>query len=243
MSGKEFTLRYDDAGLAWDYRVVDRKTLYWRNRGEAGWRKETYRAMEADEKLIFFGHMQSGSRPSTSVKIALDLLNGLTTCVLSKMGTEYYGSEVSYKTLIGIAEMDGVEVPKYVRHEFTDELVGRGFTRTWADIQTSMHLYCSPHASSWTIYTEDQTLGTQWCAPCIHVKLRDGVYLFNQTEDACNGAETCTVMNEKTLRVCGFEFRGTSKGVDLGLIGAFARPIGGCDVRHLFGPQMRREKL
>jgi hypothetical protein len=75
------------------------------------------------------------------------------------------------------------------------------------------------------------------------VKLRDSVYLFNQTEDACNGVETCIVMNEKTLRVCGFEFRGTSNGVDLGLIGAFARPVGRYDVRHFFGPQMRREKL
>jgi hypothetical protein len=82
--GKEFTLRYDSNGPVWEYKVVDRKTLHWRNKGETQWRKESYRAFEADEKLVFFAHMHSGSRPRTSVKIALDLINGLTTCILSK---------------------------------------------------------------------------------------------------------------------------------------------------------------
>jgi hypothetical protein len=109
--------------------------------------------------------MHSGSRPRASVKIALDLLNGLTTCILSKMGTEYYGNEVSYRAIFGTAEMEGVEAPKYIRHEFTDELV----TRSWSDITTSMHLYTAPHSAAWTIYTEDQTLGMQWCALCIYV--------------------------------------------------------------------------
>jgi hypothetical protein len=93
--GKEFTLRYDNNGPVWEYKVVDRKTLNWRNKGETQWRKESYRAFEADEKLVFFSHMHSGSRPRTNAKIALDLINGLTTCILSKMGTEYYGNEVS----------------------------------------------------------------------------------------------------------------------------------------------------
>ena len=159
--------------------------------------------------------MHSGSRPRTSVKIVLDLLNGLTTCILSKMGTEYCGNEVSYRTVFGAAEMDGVEAPTYVRHEFTDELVGHEFTRSWSDTMTSMHLYTTPHSAAWTIYTDDQTLGMQWCAPCIYVKLRNGVYLFNLVEEACDGIETCIAINEKTLRVGGFEFQGGGRGVDL----------------------------
>lgn len=237
--GKEFILRYDNDGPVWEYKVADKKTLHWRNKGESQWHEETYRAFEVDEKLVLFAHMHSGSRPRKSVKIALDLLNGLTTCILSRMGTEYYGNEVSYRAIFGIAEMEGVEAPKYVRHEITDELVGHGFTRSWSDTMTSMHLYTTPHSAAWTIYTDDQTLGMQWCAPCIYVKLRDGVYLFNLVEEACDGIETCIAINEKTLRVGGFEFQGGGFGVDLSVVGSIARYLGRYDVKQYFGPRTK----
>jgi len=232
--GREFTLRYDNDGPVWEYRVADTTTLHWRNKDEPQWHQETYRAFAADEKLVFFAHMHSGSRPRASVKIALDLLNGLTTCILSKMGTEYYGNEVSYRVIFGVAEMEGVASPKYIRHKFTDELVGHGFTRSWSDTMTSMHLYATPHSAAWTIYTDDQTLGLQWSAPCIYVKLRTGVYLFNLVEEACDGIETSILMNNKTMRVCGFEFQGGSGGVDLSVEGAIARSIGSYDVKRFF---------
>jgi hypothetical protein len=237
--GKEFTLRYDNEGPAWDYKVLDLYNLQWRTHGDTQWQKETYRAFEADEKLVFFAHIHSGSRPRTCRRIALDLANGLTTCILSKMGTKYYGNEVSYRALFGEAEMAGVEAPHYIRHEFTDELVGRGFTRSYSDQMTSMHLYTTPHSSSWTIYTGNQTLGMQWCAPAIYVKLRDGVYIFDLVEEGCNGAETCIIENEKTKRACGFGFSGGERGVGLNTIGAIARDIGRYDIRHFFGPKAR----
>jgi hypothetical protein len=236
--GKEFTLRYDD-GPVYNYKVIDLYNLQWRKEGETQWRKETYRAFEADEKLVFFAHMHSGSRPRASVKIALDLINGLTTCIYSKLGTEYYGNEVSYKAIFGAAEMEGLEAPQYVRHEFTDELAGRGYTRSYSDNMTSMHLYTTPHSSAWTIYTGNQTLGMQWCAPAIYVKLRDGVYIFDLVEEACNGAETCIIENDKTLRACGFGFSGGERGVTLGVIGAIARHIGTYDVKKFFGPKAK----
>jgi hypothetical protein len=236
--GKEFTLRYDN-GQVYNYKVIDLYNLQWRKEGETQWHKETYRAFEADEKLVFFGHIQSGSRPLASVKIALDLINGLTTCIYSKMGTEYYGNEVSYKAIFGVAEMGGLKAPRYVRHEFTDELAGRGYTRSYSDNMTSMHLYTTPHSSAWTIYTANQTLGMQWCAPAIYVKLRDGVYIFDLVEEACNGAETCIIENDKTLRACGFGFSGGRNGVNMNVIGAIARHIGTYDVKEFFGPKVK----
>jgi hypothetical protein len=236
--GKEFTLRYDD-GPVYNYKVIDLYNLQWRNEGESQWHKETYRAFEADEKLVFFAHIHSGSRPRASVKIAMDLINGLTTCIYSKMGTKYYGNEVSYKAIFGVVEMEGLEAPRYVRHELTDELSGRGYTRSYSDNMTSMHLYTTPHSSAWTIYTGNQTLGMQWCAPAIYVKLRDGVYIFDLVEEACNGAETCIIENDKTLRASGFGFSGGQNGVTLGVIGAIARHIGTYDVKKFFGPKAK----
>jgi hypothetical protein len=237
--GKEFTLRYDYEGPVWDYKVLDMYNLQWRKHGDAQWQKETYRAFEADERLVFFAHIVTGSRPRSCRRIALDLTNGLTTCVLSKMGTKYYGNEVSYRAIFGEAEMAGVEAPHYVRHEFTDELVGRGFTRSYSDQMTSMHLYTTPHSSAWTIYTANQTLGMQWCAPAMYVKLRDGVYIFDLVEEACNGAETCIIENVRTKRACGFGFSGGERGVGLNTIGAIAREIGAYDIKQFFGPKAK----
>lgn len=237
--GKEFTLRYDNEGPAWNYKILDLYNLQWRKEGETEWQKETYRAFEADDNLVFFAHIHSGSKPRTCRRIALDMTNGLTTCILSKMGTKYYGNEVSYRALFGAAEMEGVPYPQYVRHGFTDELVGRGFTRSYSNQMTSMHLYTTPHSSSWTIYTGNQTLGMQWCAPAIYVKLRDGVYIFDLVEEGCNGAETCIIENEKTKRACGFGYSGGERGVGLNTIGAIARDIGKYDIKHFFGPKAK----
>ena len=235
LAGKSFIMRYDFDGPVWEYRVIDRKTLFWRNPDETEWRKESYRAFEIDEKLVFFAHLHSGSRPRKIVKIALDLTNGLTTCIASRMGNQYYANEISYQTFFGVAEMGGIEAPQYIRHEFTDELVGKGYSRTWGTM-TSMHLYTTPYSASWTIYTDDQTLGMQWSAPCIYVKLRNGIYIFNLHEEAGTSYETCIAINEKTMRVSGFEYYGDSKGVDLSVIGAIARPIGSYNVRGYYGP-------
>jgi hypothetical protein len=237
--GKEFTLRYDNEGPGWNYRILDLYNLEWRTEGQTQWQKETYRAFEADEKLVFFAHIVTGSRPRACRRIALDLTNGLTTCILSQMGTKYYGNEVSYRAIFGAAEMGGINAPQYVRHEFTDELVGRGFTRSYSDQMTSMHLYTTPHSSSWTIFTANQTLGMQWCAPAIYVKIRPGVYIFDLVEEGCNGAETCIIENEKTKRACGFGYSGGARGVGLNTIGAIARDIGGYDIKRFFGPKGR----
>jgi hypothetical protein len=236
---KEFILRYDNSGPVWEYKVADKKTLYWRNLGESEWREESYRTFEVDEQLAFFSHMHSGSRPRGSVKIALDLINGLTTCIFSRMGNAYHANEISYQTFFGVAEMEGLKAPQYVRHDFTDELVGKAFSRTWSDTMTSMHLYTTPYSAAWTIYMEDQTLGMQWSAPCIYVKLRDGVYIFNLHEEAGTANETCIAINEKNMRVCGFGYFGGKDGVELDVIGAIARPIGCYDVKDYFGPKAK----
>ena len=239
--GKEFTLKYDH-GPVYNYKVIDKSSLKWKKEGDSKWQKEVYRGFEVDDNLVFFAHMHTGVKPPTSVKIALDLTNGLTTCIYSKIGSPWYGDEVVYEAFFGVAEMEGVETAHYIRHEFTDELVGRAFSRTYSDNMTSMHLYTTPHSSSWTIFMGDQTMGIQWCAPALYVKLRPGVYIFNLVEEACNGAETCIVENDKSMCANGFGFHGgASDGINLGVIGAIGRDLGRYDVAEYFGPMRRRK--
>ncbi len=239
--GKEFTLRYDDGGLVRYYRIAEKFKLKYREDGESQWHEEEYRAYEADEKLIWFSHLLTDSKPRASVQVALDLINGLTTCIHSRMGTKYYGNETTYKAIFGVAEMKGLEPPQYMRHEFTDELVGHAFSWSYSDQMTSLHLYTTPHSMSWTIFTENQTLGAQWGSPCIYVKVRDGVYIFVQNEEACNGHQMCVMINTKISHDCGFGFSGGAGGVNLSLTGAIGRHIGQYHVKEYFGPKTNRE--
>jgi hypothetical protein len=240
LMGKKFTLRYDQGGPVRHYEIVDKFNLKYMEEGENKWHEEPYRAYEADDKLAWFAHILTDTKPRACAMVALDLTNGLTTCIHSQMGTKYYGNETSYYAIFGVAEMEGLEAPQYVRHELTDELVGHAYSWSYSDQMTSMHIYTSPHSMSWTIFTENQTMGAQWCSPCIYVKLREGIYIFCQNEEACNGAEMCELINTKISHNCGFNFSGNQRGVNLGLTGAIARHIGCFDVKEYFGPKKKK---
>ena len=132
-----------------------------------------------------------------------------------------------------------VEAPLYVRHQLTDELVGHAFSWSYSDQTTSMHIYSSPHSMSWVIFTGAQALGAEWCSPCIYVKLRPGVYIFCQNEEACNGNQMIELLNTKASHDCGFTFNGSARGVSLGVTGAIGRHIGKFDIVELYGPKRR----
>jgi hypothetical protein len=238
--GKEFTLRFDNGGPVWQYKFTEKFKLKYKEEKETQWHEEPYRAYEADEKLVWFAHILTDSKPRSSVAIAVDLLNGLTTCIYSHMGTPYYGNETTYRAIFGVAEGAGFEAPVYMRHQFTDELVGHAFSWSYSDSMTSMHVYTSPHSMTWTIFTDNQTMGAHWGSPCIFVKLRDGVYIFCQNEEACNGAEMIELINTNISHDCGFNYSGGARGVTLGLTGAIGRHIGYFDIKKYYGPKVHR---
>jgi len=239
--GKEFILRYDNGGPVIHYKVEEKFKLKYKLDQEGTWKEAEYRAYEADEDLAWFSHILVDSKPRTSLQIALDLTNGLTTCIYSRMGTKYYGNEVSFRALFGVADLEGINSPGYLRHEFSYDLVGHAWSWTYSDNMTSMHIFAGPHAHSWTIYTADQTLGLQWSGPSLLVKVRDGVHILAECEEACNGSEMVVLINEKLRRDCGFSFQGDKEGVRLNLVGAIGRHIGYYDIKKYFGPKMRKE--
>ena len=239
--GKEFTLRYDNGGPVWQYKFTEKFKLQYKEEKETKWHEADYRAYEADEQLAWFAHILEDSKPRASVAIAVDLLNGLTTCIYSHMGTKYYGNETTYRALFGVAEGKGFAAPHYMRHEFTDELVGHAFSWSYSDQMTSMHVYTSPHSMTWTIFTDTQAMGAQWGSPCIFVKLRDGAYIFCQNEEACNGAEMIELINTKISHDCGFNYMGGAQGVNLGLTGAIGRHIGQFDIKKFYGPKVHKK--
>ncbi len=237
--GKELTVRYDSGGPVWNYRFDEPQKLRWRRGREAQWHEEIYEAFEPAEKLIVCAHMHSGTMPRECVTIALDFQNGLTTCVTAKLGTAYMANEVSREIIFGIIEMKGLEAPRYWRHTFTNELVGRAFTWNYSDTMSSMHVYSTPQSYSWSIFMDNGTLGMMWSSPCHYVKLRDYAYLFEWMEEACNGHHSTIVINTRTMRECGFGFGAGKNGLSLSSVGAYARNAGFYDLRRFTGSQVK----
>jgi hypothetical protein len=148
-------------------------------------------------------------------------------------------NEVSREIIFGIIEMKGLEAPRYWRHTFTDELVGRSFTWAYSDAMSSMHIYSTPQSYSWSIFMDNGTLGMMWSSPCHYVKLRDYAYLFEWMEEACNGHHSTIVINTRTMRECGFGYGVGKNGLGLSDVGALARSAGFYDVKRFLGPKVK----
>ena len=236
--GKEFTLRYDRGGPVRHYRFQEQYKLSYRNDGETRWQEADYRAFEGDTDLFWFTHFLIDSKPRACVQVAVDFNNGLTTCIHSQMGTPYYGNEATYDAFFGVMEMSGINAPRYVRHEYTYDLVGHAFSCTYGQM-TSMHLWPSPHSISWTIFTDNQTRGSQWSSPAIMIKLRPMIYLFAQSEEAGTTYQMVGFYNFNIMRIFGVELLGGARGVNLSLVGGLCRHIGKFDITKFCGPKMR----
>jgi hypothetical protein len=235
LAGKQLIVRYDDGGPVLSYRFDDLQKLRWRREGETAWREEQYEAWEPAAGVIMFGHLLSGAPRHDCVAIVIDFDNGLTSCVQGMLGTPYMANEASRKTWFGVVEKDGLTPPKYRRHQFTGELVGRALTWHYSPGLTSMHVYTTPHSFSWIIFLENGAGGLEWSGPAEYVKIRDDLYLFNWLEEACNGTLGVLAINTTTMHDCGIGYHCGTDGLRLNSIGALARNAGRFDVKRFYG--------
>ena len=239
--GKTLTLKMD-GGPAWEYRFTGLSTLRWREAGSRRWHDETYKAFEPDEDLILFAHVQTGTPYGRGIIAALDFRNGLATVFHSKIGNGYANREVGYDLWFGVLEAEGVTPPERLRHTRTTDLVGRAFTWNYSggeDGLTSLHVYTSPWAYSWTIYLDNQEGGMVWSSPCEYVKLRKDCYIMSWVEETSAGGQGTILMNLRTMHDCGvfygLSFDG-SNSVGMSSIGAFARDAGKLDILKYYTP-------
>ena len=233
LAGKKLTLRYDNGPVV-QYEFDDVAKLRWRREGETAWRDEKYESWESAPGVIMFGHLLSGAPSHDAFSVVMDFDHALVTTLHGTMGTPYMANEAAVKTLFGVIEMDGLVPPKYRRHQFTDELVGRCVTWNYSPGLTSMHLYATPHSLSWIIFLENGSGGLEWSGPASYVKIRDELYFAYWLEEACNGTLGTILINLKTMRNAGVDYHADASGLRLTSIGAHARHAGRFDVAKYF---------
>jgi hypothetical protein len=227
--GKELTLRFDN-GVAAEYRFDEIQKLRWRRPGESAWHEERYESWESTPGVVMFGHLVTGAPNHDCYKIVADFDHGLATCIHGTIGSEYIANEAQAETWFGVVEMEGLTPPKYKRHHFTDELVGRAVTWNYSPGLTSMHLYTTPHSLSWIIFGESGAGGMEWSGPASYVKIRDELYLAYWLEEACNGTLGTILVNLRTMHDCGIGYHCGRDGLRLSAMGAHARHAGRFDI-------------
>ena len=187
----------------WNTASTTPTTLNWRKEGDSGWTKARYQAWESAPGVILFGHLLEGAPNHDGHSIVADFHQGLVTCFNGYLNTPYFANEAGVKIVFGVIEMEGLIPPKYNRHQFTDEMVGRAVSQNYAPGLTSMHLYSTPHSLSWIIFTDADAGGLEWSGPAAYVKIRDGLYFMYWLEEACNGTLGTILVNLHTMRDVG----------------------------------------
>jgi hypothetical protein len=233
LAGKKLTVRFDH-GVAVNYQFDSTDTLRWRHEGDTGWHEERYDSWESAPGVIMFGHLLTGAPNHDCYKIVADFDHGLATCIHGTIGTKYIANEAQADTWFGVIEMEGLAPPKYRRHGFTDELIGRAITWNYSPGLTSMHLYTTPHSLSWIIFGENGAGGMEWSGPASYVKIRDGIYLAYWLEEACNGTLGTILINMRTMHDVGIGYHCSKDGVRLNAMGAHARHAGRFDITRFY---------
>ncbi len=237
-AGKKLTALMDN-GPAIEYDFQDGRRLNWRFQGDQRWREAWYEMYEPDDGLYFFAHLLDAEFPRSCAMVALDMKNGLCTIVKGTTGTPFRNNETHPTHYFGVFQTDGGPIPpQYLRHGWTDEIVGEAVTWNYQRGNpglTSMHFYATPSSYSWIIFQPDGSGGLQWSSPGWYSKLRDGVYLMAWVEEACNGTLGVICFNKRLMHDAGFGFHVGSKGLILGVIGARARHAGKFDMNKYIG--------
>jgi hypothetical protein len=233
LAGKKLTLRYDHAP-AMEYRFDDAATLHWRKEGGRSWIKAPYIAWQSMPGVVVFGHLLEGEPNHDGHSIVADFRQGLVTCFNGYLNTPYFANEAGVRTLFGVIEMEGLIAPKYRRHHFTDDMLGRAITWEYSPGITSMHLYSTPHTTSWTIFTDGGAGGMEWSGIGAFVKIRDGLYFAYWLEEACNGVLGTILINLHTMHDAGVSYKCNKDGLNMHPVGALGRHAGKFDIARFY---------
>jgi hypothetical protein len=241
LNNKKFALRFD-GGKSYKFETLGSFETRLLAAGESGWRTERYEAFEVDDRLVMMTHTLTNKYPMEIFIYAIDLQNGLATCLRSILDNERRPREPRQEWMFGVIEFDGdgASAPNITapaeRHCFTKELVGRSFTWTYNDNMVSQHIYSTPESYSWSIIMDGREPGPMWSSPCKYVKIRDGVYMMSWIESRSAGTQGTYVFNTKTMHDCGVCFGITHDQMfEYNTFGAESRGAGSIDLSGIYG--------
>lgn len=200
LDNRNFSLVFDN-GSVWEYEIGTDFTMRFRT-GGGEWKTERYDAFEADDQLIFFTHTTDNDCPIDALQYAIDLKNGLVTCIRSTFDNPKSPRDPRQEWLFGVIRAEGISPATKERHHFTDELLGRSYTWEYSDEIASQHIYTTTESFTYAIITNSE-VSVMGSFPCRYVKIRDGVYMLSWIEMRSQGIQGILLFNTKTMHDCG----------------------------------------
>ncbi|MDR1555465.1 MAG: molybdenum cofactor biosynthesis F family protein [Tannerellaceae bacterium] len=199
LDNRNFSLVFDN-GTVWEYEIGTDFQMRFRPEG-GEWKPERYDAFEADDQLVFFTHTTDNDCPIDALQYAIDLKNGLVTCIRSTFDNPERPRDPRQEWLFGIVKAEGIH-PSGERHDFTDELLGHSYTWEYSDNISSQHVYTTTESFTYAIISSagPSVMGS---FPCKYVKIRDGVYMLSWIEMRSQGIQGILLFNTKTMHDCG----------------------------------------
>ncbi|MDR1644438.1 MAG: molybdenum cofactor biosynthesis F family protein [Tannerellaceae bacterium] len=199
LDNRSFSLVFDN-GVVWEYEIGSGFQMRFRPEG-GEWKQERYDAFEADDQLVFFTHTTDNDCPIDALQYAIDLKNGLVTCIRSTFDNAKSPRDPRQQWLFGVIKAEGIQ-PSGQRHGFTDELLGHSYTWEYSDDISSQHVYTTTESFTYAIISSagPSVMGS---FPCKYVKIRDGVYMLSWIEMRSQGIQGILLFNTKTMHDCG----------------------------------------
>lgn len=218
LSGKNMKLCMDHGGC-YTYRFLDPHTLRWKA-DEGEWREEYCDVLKVpgDDEIYLIQHYCRRSVPPRAHTLVVDLVKGLCTICIARVGNEASAREVQSEFLFGIlAGYDDVGE----RHDFTEDLVGTSILWTYHEKEQVKikHIYTAPLYYTYVMTAEDNRC---WVAsnPADYIKINDHTYAFIFREERQAGVQGFFLINLEILHDVGSFFGVQAHGMECCTFGA-----------------------
>ena len=174
---------------------------------------ERYGGLKLDDNTWLVAFEKRGLPERTCVSVVLDLENSLVTVATTRQNVVPERPRLAFCDIVfGTIKREGQELP-IARHHYTDDLVGKKITWTYANGFVNTHIYTS--ASGYRIRPLDAPEGDSTDAwnhdePARYVKIKEDVYLLSFIEENINkmdplkgGNNLIVLANVKTMKDVG----------------------------------------
>jgi hypothetical protein len=210
LAGQALTLKYDN-GVTHQYTFKDAHTLAWNEAGGGNEAQdEYYEALTADEGVVFFVHILTGTVPQQARMVVLELDTGLVTAFFAKICNEISTREVDRDIVFGY--IDYGKPASDARHSLTTELVGRSIIWTYSPAFSIQHIYASKWYSTFLDFNSFYG-GMLLSSPTNYVKINDHIYIYSWVETEGAGIQGFALMNLFDMHDvgCFFGINGSGK--------------------------------
>ncbi|MDR2502577.1 MAG: MoaF N-terminal domain-containing protein [Oscillospiraceae bacterium] len=222
LAGQTFDFVMDD-GTDYRLRFIDKTSVEWTDEGSPPRVASDYLCAKSDDTTYLVSY-ELGDTPRANHTFVIDLENRLVTKVTARVGeNKRYPYLITPRYEFGAIRREGEELP-FRRHGYTSDAIGNIIQWNYGSMETVHIYYCAdfyritypPQDEGFQMFNEAMSKLPSPDEPTVHIKIKEGVYLFSLTEanmERVLGAEMpfrsntmCFIQDYRSVRQIGRGF-------------------------------------